>query len=230
MKPVLLSTLSDDCSPDLLPSPAPLGDLVPGDGEWEVEVGFGKGRYLLRRAAEDPARRFLGLEMAAKYFALARHRMRRRGLANVALLRGEALHLLSTCLPVGFAAAVHVYFPDPWPKARHQRRRLLDTGTVDLVLSMLRPGGELLFATDFLEYGERVGEVLGSHPELQVERLDGGWPEGPRTNYEAKYVAEGRSIVRFVGRLSGVGARDDRLLHPVGAPGIVAACVSGEEE
>lgn len=230
MKPVVLSTISDDLSPELLDSPAPLGDLLPGDGAWEVEIGFGKGRFLLRRAAEDPARRFLGLEMAARYFALARHRMRRRGLGNVVLARGEALYLLSTCLPVGFAHAVHVYFPDPWPKSRHQRRRLLDTGTVDLVLSLLRPGGELLFATDFLEYGERVAEVLGSHPALAVERLDGVWPEGPRTNYEAKYVAEGRPIVRLVARLSDAGASADRLLHPVGSPSVLAAYGGGEEE
>ena len=232
MKPILLSTRAGDHSPDRLPSPVPLAELMPGDGPWEVELGFGKGRYLLRRAAEDPGRRFLGLEMAGKYFSLARHRMRRRGLENLVLVRGEALFTLAACLPSGFAEAAHVYFPDPWPKSRHQRRRLLDPETVDLVLGLLIPGGELYFATDFLEYGERVASVLESHPDLSVERREAGWPEGPRTNYEAKYVEEGRPIVRLVARLSESGARAATapgLLHPRGSAGVLAAWGRGEE-
>lgn len=233
MKPVLLSTSADDYSPERLPSPIHLDEFLAGARGWEVELGFGKGRYLLRRAAEAPNRRFLGVEMAGKYFDLARHRMRRRGLANVALVRGEALYLLATCLPTGFADMVHVYFPDPWPKSRHHRRRLLDAETVDLVLALLRPGGELFFATDFLEYGEHVRAVLASHPGLVLELRDQGWPGGPRTNYEAKYVVEGRPIVRLVARLAGSRNRNlevAELLHPAGAAGVLAACGGAEEE
>lgn len=233
MKPVLLSCITGDHSPERLPSPVPLDDLLPGTGGWEVELGFGKGRYLLSRAARDPGKRFLGLEMAGKYFALARRRMRRRGLDNVVLVRGEALYLLSTCLPSGFADAVHVYFPDPWPKSRHHHRRLLDTETVDLVLALLHPGGELLFATDFLEYGAWVESLLESHPGLALERLETLWPEGPRTNYETKYVAEGRPIVRLAARLVEIGCREPTgavLLHPSGAAGVLAACGGAGEE
>ena len=68
--------------------------------------------------------------------------------------------MLSSVLPSEFAAAVHVYFPDPWPKARHQKRRLFDPETVDLVLRLLRPGGTLYFATDHLDYGDVVRELL----------------------------------------------------------------------
>src|SRR5436305_9968338 len=109
-----------------LAAPLRLDELVPGTGGWEVEIGFGKGRYLLRRCQEDPDRRFLGIEVAGKYQRRFVERARRRGLANWIALRGEALYLLAAVLPRRFATAVHVYFPDPWPKSRHQKRRSLD--------------------------------------------------------------------------------------------------------
>lgn len=194
-----------------LANPLPLDDLVPGTGPWELEIGFGKGRYLVARATAEPGRRFLGIEVAGEYFREVARRVRRRPLGNVALLRGEAQYLLATALPEGFAAAVHVYFPDPWPKAHHHRRRLFSPGSLDLVLRPLAPGGELFFATDHLDYGAEVEAVLAGQPGLAVERLAAGWPEGPRTHYEAKYVAEGRPILRLRGELAG-GAG----LHPAG--------------
>jgi tRNA (guanine-N7-)-methyltransferase len=183
----------------------PLRRLLAGlaEGEWEVEIGFGKGRYLLRRAGEEPAVRFLGVELVGEYFRLAARRAARRGLDNLVLLQGEAQYLLATVLPRGFARAVHVYFPDPWPKGRHQRRRLFHEQTVDLVLGMLRPGGRLLFASDHPDYGPAVAELLESRTELAAHRRHEVWDDGPRTNYEAKYVEEGRSIVRVEAELIG---------------------------
>jgi tRNA (guanine-N7-)-methyltransferase len=202
-------------------SPLPLATLVPGEGPWEVELGFGKGRYLLRRAVAEPGRRFLGVEMAARYFRILARRAGRRRLGNLLLLRGEALYLLAAVLPRRFAAAVHVYFPDPWPKSRHHKRRLFDPETVDLVLGLLAPGGSLLFATDHLDYGELVAEILGGYPGLGVRRLAGPWPDGPRTNYEAKYVEEGRQVVRLEVRLE--EAFEAVPLHPGGRAGVLAA-------
>ncbi len=201
-----------------LPLPLDLDQLAAGDGSWEVELGFGKGRYLIERAVACPERRFLGVEIVSKYFRMAVRRARYRGLANVLAVRGEALYLLAAVLPRGFASAVHVYFPDPWPKSRHQKRRLLDPETVDLVLGLLASGGELFFATDFLEYGESAAEILEGFPGLAVERLSGPWPGGARTNYEAKYMAEGRAIVRLRAELEGPAS-----LHPAGQSGILVA-------
>jgi len=211
-----------------LAAPLRLDELVPSPpgttAPWEVEIGFGKGRYLLRRCQEDPDRRFLGIEVAGKYQRLFVERARRRGLANWLALRGEALYLLSAVLPRRFATAVHVYFPDPWPKSRHQKRRSLDPETVDLVLGLLADGGRLLFATDFLEYGERVHEILTTYPGLTVIR-HARWPEGPRTNYEAKYEVEGRPILR----LEAVWTAGCPTLHPRGAAAVLAATWQEEE-
>lgn len=196
--------------------------------DWEVELGFGKGRFLLASAAAAPGRPFLGVEMVSKYFRLAARRAGARGLGNLVLLRGEALYLISTLLSEGMARTVHIYFPDPWPKSRHHRRRLLDPRTVDLVLSLLEPSsGRLFFATDHLEYGEAVVETLEMHPAVEVERLRSGWPEGPRTNYEAKFKAEGRPIVRLAAGLRPGAAS---LLHPGGRAAILVAPTADQPE
>ena len=210
-----------------LTAPLALDDLTPSTGPWEVEIGFGKGRYLVGRAQNEPQRRFLGIEVARSYFHLATQRAARRSLSNLVLIRGEALFVIAALLPAGFARAVHVYFPDPWPKARHHRRRLFDPETVDLVLGLLVPGGELYFATDFIEYGELVAELLASHPGCRIERLTGGWPEGARTNYEAKYLGQGRGILRLA--VGWQPPSPTQTLHPLGARGIVAATGSRVE-
>lgn len=219
--PLLVASPAGELTLADLRPPLELDALLPGGEGWEVEIGFGKGRYLLRRAAAEPRGRFLGIEVASKYFRLAAERARRRGLGNLLLLRGEAEGVLTSVLPRGFARAVHVYFPDPWPKSKHQRRRLLDAESVDLVLGLLRPGGVLWFATDFLAYGERVAALLAAHPRAQVRLLADGWPEGARTNYEAKYVAAGRPILRL--QVTWEGGEGRQALHPDGVAGLVSA-------
>ncbi|HVS02802.1 MAG TPA: tRNA (guanosine(46)-N7)-methyltransferase TrmB [Thermoanaerobaculia bacterium] len=197
-----------------LTAPFDPGALLAGGGPWEVEIGFGKGRYLLRRALAAPGTRFLGIEVAAQYWGLLVERMRRRGARNLLAVRGEAEALLAALLPPELARAVHVYFPDPWPKARHQRRRLFDPSSIDLVLGLLAPGGRLFFATDHLRYGEVVASLLAAYPGVVVTPREGPWAEGPRTNYEAKYLAEGRPILRLEAvRRAAAG---ERPLHPDG--------------
>lgn len=208
-----LSDVDGPLHPDaLIPEP---------NGPWEVELGFGKGRFMLRSALAHPERRFLGVEVVSKYYRLLERRARRQGADNLLVVRGEALYLLSTVLPPGFASVLHVYFPDPWPKQRHHKRRLFDPETVDLVIGVLKPGGKLCFATDFLEYGERVYKILQDVPGLTLERRDAPWPDGARTNYEAKYIEEGRPILRLEGRMTETPVTE--RLHPRGTDGIVAA-------
>lgn len=254
MLPVLVWTARGERTLQECELPLPLERLIPGDGPWEVELGFGKGRHLLRsaeRAAATPGdhapalrsgakarcsrrlvqaldrprgvrtRRYLGLEVASKYYRLVRERADRRGLENVLLIRGEAEYTVTVALPPGFADVLHIYFPDPWPKSRHQRRRLLGAASIDLMVGLLRPGGQLCFATDYLDYGEEVAALVLGHPALAGRRLAEPWPGGPRTNYEAKYVREGRPILR----LEAVRRQADaaELLHPHGRGDVVCA-------
>jgi tRNA (guanine-N7-)-methyltransferase len=210
------------------PQPLDLDTLLAPGGPWELEVGYGKGRYLLGQALAHPERRYVGIEVVAKYYKRMVERAGSRGVRNLLNVRGEALAILATLLPRGFADRVHVYFPDPWPKIRHRRRRLFDPETVDLVLGAVKPGGELQFATDFLEYGELVVELLSTHPHLDVQRHEGPWPDGARTNYETKFLEEGRPILRLVARKS----PDSPIapLHPQGAHQILAAYTPARDD
>lgn len=230
--PLLFASGGSDAAWDLAAAGAPLAldrlipEPVAAGAGWELEIGFGKGRYLMRRAAEHPERRFLGVEMAAQYFRILAERARKRRLGNLLAVRGEALYLLSAVLPRGFAGTIHVYHPDPWPKARHHKRRLFDPETIDLVLGALVPGGTLFLGTDHLDYGDVVMGILDRHPAVSYRRLDGPWPDGPRTNYEAKYVAEGRPILR----LEVTAGPEPSALHPDGVVGIVSGWRPPEED
>lgn len=186
----------------------------------ELEIGFGKGRYLLGRAAAEPHNRFLGIEIVSQYFRLVARRAARRRLDNLSLLHAEALYALATLLPRGFADAVHVYHPDPWPKARHHKRRLFDVESIDLLLAALKPTGELLFASDHVAYSDVVEHLLRSHSALSVESVD-AWPEGPRTHYEAKFVALGQPVRRLVARFAEPERRE--VIHPDGLVQLASA-------
>ncbi len=203
-------------------------------GEWEVELGFGKGRYLLQRAEQSPEQRLMGIELVSQYFKLVADRAKRRGLDQLTLVQGEALFLLATWLPAAFAHTIHIYFPDPWPKVKHHRRRLFDEETVDLLLRALTPNGQIVFASDHVKYGERVLEVLRGHPGVELEMIDEVWPDGARTNYEAKYIEEGRPILRFVARPRPIEATSpeavaELLLHPLGRSGLLVAPLIEQE-
>lgn len=223
-------TLGDGAPAPLqqLPAPPDLDALLPGEGPWVVEIGYGKGRWLLGQVLANPGRRHLGIEIVSKYWKRMTERAGKRGAKNLVNVRGEALSILATALPRGFAGEVHVYFPDPWHKTRHHRRRLFDPETVDLVLGALAPGGKLVFATDFLEYGGIVRAILESHPDLEVAVHEGEWPDGARTNYEAKFIAEGRPILRLVATLK-AGAPAERL-HPQGEARLANAWAPGRDD
>lgn len=202
-----------DLNQFLLP---PVGSSL---GDWEVEIGFGKGMFLLEQAQAHPTRGFLGVEVASKYYRRVRDRAVRDHLDNLVLVRGEARYLLAAVLPDSFAKSVHVYFPDPWPKSRHQERRLFDTESLDLLLRLLKPGGVLNFATDFLEYGRAVRDLLEAHPALRVREARDLWDGRARTHYERKYQLEGREILRFEAQLES----EAPLFHPLCGRGVVAA-------
>jgi len=162
----------------------------------EVEIGSGKARFLIESAHANPSHDFLGLERSLSYYRLCRARLARAALPNVRILRADA-SLFVTALPPRSVHAFHVYFPDPWPKKRQRKRRLLDGVFLELMADALEPGGLLRIQTDHPDYGATLKPVLESVPAL--ERLE--WesvPSPPPTHYEIKYRAEGRPIWRFL--------------------------------
>lgn len=162
----------------------------------EIEVGSGKARFLVAAARENPAHDFLGLERSLSYYRICRDRGARAALPNVAVIRADGKLFLES-LAAGSVTAFHVYFPDPWPKKKQIKRRLLDAVTLESIAARLLPGGTLRVATDHPGYGRAIRSNLESVEAL--ERLE--WealPPPPPTNYELKYAAEGRPIWRFL--------------------------------
>ncbi len=167
----------------------------------ELEIGSGKGGFLLRRAQALPDRRFLGIEYANKFFLYAADRMARWGMTNVRLMRTDAQHLVIHHLPPGSVHILHIYHPDPWPKRRHQRRRLIQPAFVAAVAEVLVPGGRLAIQTDHADYFEQIREVVGRESRLLPADFDvpeAGVREGRvETNFEIKYLREGRAIYQL---------------------------------
>jgi len=131
-------------------------------GRIELEVGSGKGLFLIDAAASDQTTRFIGLELAAKYAAMAQRRLEEQAVTNGRFFACDAVEVVSRDVPDGRLAALHVYFPDPWWKARHKKRRVLNERMLQSIQRVLEPNGILHFWTDVLDYYESTLELLAS--------------------------------------------------------------------
>ncbi len=167
----------------------------------EVEVGFGKGLYLTSAGAANPGTNYFGIEIVRKYQLFAATRVAKRTLANVRLACGDGLALLRDAVPAGSVRTVHVYFPDPWWKKRHHKRRLFTQEFAEAAARVLTPGGKLLVVTDVPEYAEMVRGVVAGVPALR-ESAPPAEKEPTHdmdylTNFERKFRREGKAIHRM---------------------------------
>jgi tRNA (guanine-N7-)-methyltransferase len=162
----------------------------------EVEIGSGRARFLVAAARDNPAHDFLGLERSLSYYRVCRERVARAGLANARVLRADG-RMFAESLKPGSVRAFHVYFPDPWPKKKQRKRRLLDAVTLDLLANRLEPEGTLRIATDYAGYGQAIRSLLESVPALEGLAWD-ALPAPPPSSFEVKYRAEGRPLWRFL--------------------------------
>lgn len=176
------------------------------DGRVEIEIGIGKGRFLLAAAQARPEVLHLGVEWSNEYLRIAESRAERAGLENIRFVRLDAGELVRRAIPAMSVSAYYVFYPDPWPKKRHQKRRFLQRTNADAIARTLRPGGWLHVATDHDDYWAAAEPMLDTHPAFE-RLLEFGGPEfplpieGPLTNFEAKYQVEGRSRHRATWRL-----------------------------
>src|SRR5439155_6823843 len=184
--------------PGSISGPLDFPSLFGNIGPVELEIGTGKGRFILEQAAARPEVNFLGVEWSLKYLRVTKDRAERRGLRNVRLFRADARHVLQALLPDGSISRVHVYCPDPWPKKRHRKRRFFSPATLAHVARVLVPGGYLDLSTDVRWYFEGILAMLRDTAVLG-ESEDPLFPvagAGGRTSYEAKYLEAGRPIHR----------------------------------
>ncbi len=169
-------------------------DLMPGAEQVWLEIGFGGGEHLATQAERAPASLFLGAEPFLNGVASALRHVEERALKNVRLLNGDA-RVLMAALPDASLDRIIILFPDPWPKARHHKRRIVQPEFIAEAARLLKPGGRLRFATDWAEYADWALRRLEASPELRwlAEAAD-DWRRPPAdhvtTRYETKRLGD----------------------------------------
>jgi tRNA (guanine-N7-)-methyltransferase len=185
---------------DDLPQPWDAEALFGRHAPLEVEVGTGKGLFIARAAAACPEHDFFGIEVARKYARFAAAKLASRDLSNARIANADALRIFRELLPSDAVCAVHVYFPDPWWKKRHHKRRVMTEAFVRDVQRVLAPAGHLHFWTDVKDYFDRTLEILAAAttlrgpievPERPAEhQLDYG------THFERRVRLHGETVYR----------------------------------
>ncbi len=164
-----------------------------------IEIGSGKGTFLVSEAKSKPDDNFLGIEWAGRYYRYAVDRIGRWGLANVRIIRTDAAAFLAEHVPDESIDCFHIYFPDPWHKRRHHKRRLICPANMENFIRCLKTGGQIRIATDHADYFEQIKNVIAGE-SVRLEQIDFTRPAGARereqtgTNFERKYIKDRRPI------------------------------------
>lgn len=189
---------------DVSVEPADLGSIEPFDAEAAfgrsaplvLEIGSGMGESTAAMAANRPEINLLAVEVYKPGVAQTFHHLAKAGVDTVRVMRGDAVEILTALIPENSLTEVWLFFPDPWPKARHLKRRLVNPEFVELVSSRLVDGGIFRLGTDWEHYADQMLEVCSASPTLQ--NAHDGWaprPEfRPRTRFERRGINAGREI------------------------------------
>jgi len=168
-------------------------------GAVHIDIGTGKAAFLLNEARAHPHVNFLGIERARRYYRYAVDRIGRWGLKNVRIIRTDAVYFLTDFVPDDSVDCFHIYFPDPWPKKRHQKRRFFSPANLEHLLRALKGGGQLKIATDHAEYFEQIRKLIAEENDrlAETEFLPTAGAEVGEwvgTNFERKYLKQNIQI------------------------------------
>ncbi|GGL15089.1 tRNA (guanosine(46)-N7)-methyltransferase TrmB [Streptomyces flaveus] len=169
-----------------------LAELFGNDKPVVLEIGFGMGEATARMAADDPDTNILAIDVHTPGQGNLLNLADQKGLSNIRVGNGDAIILLREMLQPDSLSGLRVYFPDPWPKKRHHKRRLIQPDFLTLAASRLRPGALLHCATDWEPYAEVMLEVLTAHPDFENTRPDGGY--APRPDFRPLTRFEGQGL------------------------------------
>lgn len=181
-------------------SPFDPQSLFPTEQDIELEIGSGKGHFVLTYSEKHPDRNYLGNEVAKKYAAFAAYRLAKHERPNARMLSGDGMKLINELMPDASVTAVHVYFPDPWWKERHRRRRVIQPTSVKSIERILKPGGVFHFWTDVEQYFEEACETVKENSTLsgphEVEVLIPEHDMDYRTHFERRMRKNGHDVFR----------------------------------
>ncbi|MBL9161402.1 MAG: tRNA (guanosine(46)-N7)-methyltransferase TrmB [Planctomycetaceae bacterium] len=185
---------------ETLPAPWDPAAIYGRDAPLEIELGSGKGLFLQNAALGTPERNFLGVEIAYKYAKFIGHRLAKRHIGNAVAVHGDGLKMFREQVPDASLAAIHVYFPDPWWKARHHKRRVMNESFLADVVRTLEPGGRLHFWTDVKEYFDAalalISEVTPLVGPLVVSEKSAEHDLDFRTHFERRTRLHGEPVYR----------------------------------
>jgi len=189
-------------APEFPEGPFDLAARFPQDAEIELEIGFGRGLFLIQRASAAPHAHLLGIEIKRKWAYRVARRCERLGLSRVQVFGGDIRSALPAMQPDGRLSRCFLQFPDPWWKKRHAKRRLMGAEVLDQLARLLRSGGEFFVQTDVQERAEAYLEQLQVHPDFTLQ--DAGaldhHPYGARGNREQRAIEDGLPIYRVLAR------------------------------
>lgn len=187
---------------EIAPDVADVSDAFDRNRPLVVEIGFGNGAALAWMAANEPDKNFIGIEVHEPGVGRLLRDLHEKGLTNVRVAMRDAVEVLAGQVPTGSFSEARIYFPDPWPKKRHHKRRLVQAGFIDLLAERIRPGGLLHLATDWRPYAEWMLEQLEASPHF--ENLGNPFAERPawrpQTHFERRGERKGHEIADLLYR------------------------------
>jgi tRNA (guanine-N7-)-methyltransferase len=175
-------------------APLDLATVFGREAPRTLEIGFGNGESLVSLAAEHPERDFLGIEVHRPGVGHLLLRIEEFGLRNLRVICRDAVEVLERCIVEATLDEVLLYFPDPWPKKRHHKRRIVQPGFVALVSSRLRPGGVFRMATDWQPYAEHMLAVAGACAALRNDSAEGDYVPRPASRPVTRFERRGQRL------------------------------------
>jgi tRNA (guanine-N7-)-methyltransferase len=173
-----------------------IDSLFPAKGPLEVEIGCGKGKFLLSRASSNPGLNFLGIDKMMKRLRKTDRKIAKAGLQNIRLVHVEAAYAFDMLLPDCSVSSLYIFFPDPWPKRRHHGRRLFSPQFMDSQYRVLVPGASVFIATDHIDYSVWIRALFAKDQRfVPIPPLEP--TEEERTEFETLFMSQGTAIARL---------------------------------